>query len=105
MQYELRMQIAKDKGVVKAQDNFRKFEYVGRVGGKGIKLGSRFSFFKGISLFQYKRGFQYGVIYKDGKLKIDYAYNYTFDMAEIKNPIIEIITGSGWEFRPVVFLR
>jgi len=105
MQYELRMKLVKDNTIVKAQDNFRKFEYVGGVGGKGVKLGSRSSFFKGISLFQHARGLQYGVIYKDGKLKIDYAYNYTFDMAEIKNPIIEIITGSGWEFRPVVFLK
>ena len=104
MQYELRMKLVEEKGVVKAQDNFRKFEYVGRVGGKGIKLGSGFSFSKGISLFRYERGLQYGVIYKDGQLKIDYAYNYTFNMAEVKNPIIEIVTGSGWEFRPVVFL-
>jgi len=56
MQYELRMGLVKGKGVVKAQDSFRKFEYVGGVGGKGVKLGSRSSFFKGISLFQYERG-------------------------------------------------
>jgi len=105
MQYELRMRLVEGKGVVIAQDNFRKFEYVGGVGGKGVKLGSRFSFFKGISLLQYERGLQYGVIFKDGKLKIDYAYNYTFNMAEIKNPVIDIITGSGWEFRPVIFLK
>jgi len=105
MQYELRMKLVEGEGVVKAQDNFRKLEYIGGVGGKGVKLGSRFPFFRGISLFQYERGLQYGVIYKDGKLKIDYAYKYTFDMAEIKNPVIEIITGSGWEFRPVVFLK
>jgi len=104
MQYELRMKFVEGKSVLKAQDNFRKFEYVGRAGGKGIKLGSSFSFFKGISLFQYERGLQYGVIYKDGQLKIDYAYNYTFDMAEIKKPVIDIVTGSGWEVRPVVFL-
>jgi len=105
MQYELRMKLIEGEGVVKAQDNFRKLEYVGGLDEKGIKLGSRSSFFRGISLFRYERGLQYGVIYKNGKLKIDYAYNYTFDMAEIKNPVIEIITGSGWEFRPVVFLK
>jgi len=55
-------------------------------------------------LFQYERGVQYGVIYKDGKFKVDYAYNYAFNIAEIKNPIIDVITGSDWEFRPVVFL-
>jgi len=104
MQYELRLKIAKDKGAVFAQDNFRRFEYTGGVDGRGIKFTFQFSFFKGISLFQYERGVQYGVIYKDGKFKVDYAYNYAFNIAEIKNPIIDLITGSGWESRPVVFL-
>jgi len=104
MQYELRLKIIKDKGVVLAQDGFRRFEYTGGVGGRGIKFAFQLSFFKGISLFQYERGVQYGVIYKDGKLKIDYAYNYTFNIAEIKNPIVDLITGSGLEFRPAVSL-
>jgi hypothetical protein len=105
IQYELRMRLLEDKGVVEAQDNLRRFEYAAGLGGRGIRFRSRFSFFKGISLFQYQRGLQYGVIYKDGELKINYAYNYTFSMPEIKNPIIDIVTESGWMFKPVVLLK
>jgi hypothetical protein len=105
IQYELRLKILKGKYVVVAQDNFRRFEYAGEVGGRGVRFTRQFSFFKGISLFQYERGLQYGVIYKNGKLKIDYAYEYKFDMAEVKNPIVQIVTGSGWEFRPAVFMH
>lgn len=105
IQYELRMRLLEAKGVVEAQDNFKRFEYTAGLGARGIRFGSRLSFFKGISLFQYQRGVRYGVIFKDGELKIDYAYNYRFSMPEIKNPIVDIVTESGWTFKPVVFLR
>lgn len=104
IQYELRMKILDGKGIVLAQDNLRRFEYTSGASVGGIKFNSRFSFFKGISLLQYGRGVQYGVVYKDGKLKIDYAYNYKFQIDEVKNPIVQVVTGSGWEFRPTVFL-
>jgi hypothetical protein len=104
VQYELKIKLVGKKRLVKAQDNFRKFEYVDRAGVKGIKLRSGFSLFKGISLFHYERGLHYGVIFKDGKIKIDYGYKYAFRLAEVKNSIVEIVTSSGWEFRSVVFL-
>ncbi len=35
---------------------------------------------------------------------LDYGqvYNYKFDVSEMKDPVAEVITGSGWTFRPVV---
>jgi hypothetical protein len=35
---------------------------------------------------------------------LDYGqvYNYKFDVSEMKDPIAEIVTGSGWTYRPVV---
>jgi hypothetical protein len=105
IQYELTLKILKEKRVVLARDNFRRFEYSGEVGRKGIQFTRQFSLFRGISFFQYERGLEYGVVYKNGKLKIDYAYDYRFDIAEVKHPIVQIVTRSGWEFRPVVFMH
>jgi hypothetical protein len=105
VQYELRMRLRDATGVVEAQDNFKRFEYTAGLDPRGIRFRSGFSFFKGISLYQYQRGLRYGVIFKDGMLKIDYAYNYRFSMHEIKNPIIEIVAESGWTFKPVMLLR
>ncbi len=34
-------------------------------------------------------------------LKYGQVYNYRFDVAEMKNPIIEIVTTAGWDFTPV----
>ncbi|MFH0849273.1 MAG: hypothetical protein V1857_07205 [archaeon] len=105
VQYELKMRLAENKGVVLAQDNYRRFEYAGGPGLSGVRFRRQFSFFKGIMLFRYERAAQYGVIYKNGELKIDYSYNYKFDPDEVKNPIVSMVTGSGWEFRPVVFIH
>jgi hypothetical protein len=35
-------------------------------------------------------------------LSFGQVYQYRFDVSEMKNPIIEIVTGSGWDFVPVV---
>ncbi len=35
-------------------------------------------------------------------LKFGQVYNYRFDVSEMKNPIIEITTGAGWDYIPVV---
>lgn len=108
--YELRMRLV-DRGskgrYVKAQDYLKEMEYV--AGTDGIPpLRIRVRYFsnltKGIMLYHYDRGFLYGLIYKDGQFKIDYAYNYRFVTTEIKNPIIQIITQSGWDFKPTIFL-
>ena len=33
------------------------------------------------------------------------VYEYSFDVSEMKDPVIEIVTGSGWTFRPVTTKR
>lgn len=35
-------------------------------------------------------------------LRFGEAYNYRFDLSEMKDPIIEVVTQSGWTFVPVI---
>jgi hypothetical protein len=67
---------------------------------RGGVVGWSWSFFRGINFFQYERGVQVGLFFKDGQWTK--AYNYRFNLAEMKNPLIEVIAGSGWTFAPVV---
>jgi hypothetical protein len=85
---------------VLARDVHGKFEYNINLG--KLKINVNWGFSKGIQLVQYSRGFQAGIIFKNKKLQIGKAYDYKFDLAEMKNPIIQIITGSGWQYKPVV---
>ena len=108
--YELRMRLV-DCGLkgkfVKAQDYLREMEYsigTDALNPLEIRLRHNFNLNKGIIPYYYDRRLLYGLIYKDGQFKIDYAYNFGFVSSEIKNPIIKIITESGWDFRPSIFL-
>ncbi|HYW14237.1 MAG TPA: hypothetical protein VE871_19885 [Longimicrobium sp.] len=62
-----------------------------------------FSLFRGISFYDYERGAQLGVFFRDGRWSTR-AYDYRFVLSEMKTPLVEAITGSGWRFTPVVTL-
>ena len=60
------------------------------------------SFFIGIAYFSYERAAEYGLLFRNGKLVFGSAYNYRFQLIEMKKPLVDVITDSGWTFRPVV---
>jgi hypothetical protein len=56
----------------------------------------------GINFAHYQHERVFGLQIKDGKLTLEPSYAYTFDLRELKQPIIEVIRSAGWEFRPVL---
>lgn len=66
-------------------------------------VSASFSFFRGISFFDYDREVQMGVFFRDGRWTTK-AYDYRFLLSEMKTPLVEAIAGSGWRFTPVVTL-
>jgi hypothetical protein len=49
------------------------------------------------------KSFGVGYAFKgNDPLNFGQVYNYRFDLSEMKNPLIEIITGAGWDFVPVL---
>jgi hypothetical protein len=58
----------------------------------------------GIIFFQYEHrrvfGFQ---LDEGGRLKTDPSYAYTFNLKEMKSPLIEAVTRAGWNWRPVIW--
>ncbi len=72
----------------------------------GLELGFSLSgfFFRGIIFTQWEYEVQYGITFSDGTVRFGKAYEYRFDHDELQKPIVETIIGSGWEYRPVLFL-
>ena len=68
-----------------------------------LHLGFSFSFSRGIVFFQKEYETQYGLVYKEGRLAINNAYRYTFNSAEMKSPVMQIVRDSGWRYKPVIF--
>lgn len=93
--HKLRFRIDTKDYTVHAQDVERRVSW--RVGVDGRPQATlHWSGKRGIDFYQYDWGALYGLIYKDGKLKIDFAYNYKFNLSEMKNPLIEVVTENGW---------
>jgi hypothetical protein len=82
---------------VRAQDRDRTVSW----GGGVARLGWSWSFFRGINFFQYERGVVVGLFLKDGRWTTT-AYNYRFQLSEMKNPLIQAVVEGGWTFAPVV---
>lgn len=68
-----------------------------------LHFGFSFNFFRGIIFFQKEYEMQYGLVFKDGRLAVDSAYEYTFNSAEMKSPVMQIVRNNGWRYKPVIF--
>jgi hypothetical protein len=98
MTHRVRMALDPATHKVRVQDTVRTLSWRAGVG----SVGWSFSSFRGISFVQCTRGVAVGLLFKDGTWAVTPAYNYRFDVTEMKNPLIEVIVQSGWTFNPVV---
>jgi len=84
----------------RAQDRYASFD---RSAGRGPGLLSlKWNASLGITFYEYRHERVFGLQFKDGKPTFDISYAYTFDLNELKQPMIEIVCHSGWNFRPVI---
>ncbi len=96
--HKLRFRIDDRAHTVHVQDVERRVSY--RVGVDGRPQATlRWSFRRGIDFYNYEKSLAFGVIYKDGKLQIGEAYNYTFNLNEVKQPLIDAVVKSGWKWK------
>lgn len=98
--HKIKMRLT-DKNEVLAVDIEGNLDYGFEIG-NASNVNFNASFFRGIKLFQYNNEKEYGLIIKDNKIKVDKVYEYKLNLQEMKNPIIDIITKSGWVYQPVV---
>lgn len=95
--HEVHLELDPRTHKVLAQDRDRTVSW----GAGFARPGASWSFFRGINFFQYERGALLGLFFKGGHWTTR-AYDYCFRLAEMKNPLIQAVVGSGWTFAPVV---
>jgi hypothetical protein len=84
----------------RAQDRYASFDWSA---GRGPDLVSlKWNVSLGITFYEYRHERVFGLQFKDGKPTFNLSYAYTFNLNELKQPMIEIIRHSGWNFRPVI---
>ena len=58
---------------------------------------------RGIQFFEFERRRVFGVqLDESGKTTGELSKAYTFNLQELKQPIAEAVTGSGWTWQPVM---
>jgi len=85
---------------VRAQDRYASFDWSAGGGPDLLSLNWKMSL--GITFYEYQHERVFGLQFRDGKPTFDLSYAYTFDLNELKQPMIEIIRRAGWNFRPVI---
>ena len=100
--YKLHLYLKPEKHLVNARETQVRAKWNVSGGVHTLDAGFNLSFFRGINLFQFAYGKLAGLLFKDGKWTIDTAYNYTFNPDEVKSPVSEVITKSGWDFVPII---
>lgn len=85
---------------VRAQDQHATLDAASGVTPRAASLAWRAS--RGITLFRYERRGELAVRIEGGRVVASPKDSWTFDLAELKEPVIALVTGSGWEWRPVL---
>jgi hypothetical protein len=57
---------------------------------------------RGITFFEIERGTVLGLQIKDGRITPDPKYSWSFNVGELRKPLIQIVTGAGWTWRQVM---
>jgi hypothetical protein len=85
--------------IVRAIDFSRKVSWSAGV----PQVAFSFSFFRGINFSDFGSGASYGLLFKDGRWTVGRAYRYSYDLGELKEPLVTGIVGGGWCYQPVAF--
>ena len=71
-----------------------------------VEASVSYRMFHGISFFKYDGGSMVCVQLKNGRVVLDKAYEYFFNLSELRDPVVKVALDSGWRYRPVFsFLR
>jgi len=98
--YRLVLRLDENAHNVRAQDRYASFDWSAGRGPDLMSLSWNVSL--GITFYEYRTERVFGLQFKGGKPTFNLSYVYTFDLNELKQPMIEIIRHSGWNFRPVI---
>lgn len=102
MKRSLRIRMILDEAnhTVRATDYAASFDWSAGRGGANLEWKTGF----GIVFFQYEHQRVFGLqLDEQGRFKPELSYAYTFNLQEMKSPLIEAVTRAGWNWRPTVW--
>ena len=96
----IRMVLDEANQTVRATDYAASFDWSAGRGGANLEWKTGL----GIVFFQYEHQRVFGLqLDEQGRFKPELSYAYTFNLQEMKSPLIEAVTRAGWNWRPTVW--
>lgn len=96
--HSVKMKLDPGRSRVKAIDYSKTVRWSRGVPGLSWSL----SFLRGIDFGGFEKGASYGLLYKDGGWTFDWAYKYSYNLNEMKQPLVAAIVMGGWTYQPVI---
>jgi hypothetical protein len=96
--YRLVLRVDADDTKVRAMEQMSELDMSAGISAASLNWKTSY----GINFFHYSHQRVFGLQIKDGKLTMDPSYAYTFNLQELKQPIIDIVRNAGWDYRPVI---
>ena len=98
--HRIKLVLDESARVVRATDMFARHDWSLGRGGADLEWKAGL----GIVFFQYEHQRVFGLQLDDqGRFKPELSYAYTFNLQEMKSPLVEAVTRAGWTWRPVVW--
>jgi hypothetical protein len=98
--HRIRMNFDEASRKIRATDYQSAYDWSAGAGGAGIAWKAQ----TGIVFFQYEHQRVYGLqLDSQGRPTPQFSYTYTFDLQEMKSPLIETVTQAGWIWQPVAW--
>lgn len=102
LRYVQRLVLVPDEAsrTVRVTEQQTRFDAAAGPGGVSVEWRTTY----GITFFEVERGRVFGLQFDaDGRPLPDPGYAWRFDVREMKAPLVEAVTGAGWEWRPTLW--
>ena len=98
--FRIRLTLDEKHGTVRATDYLASYDWSAGRGGANIEWKAGL----GIVFFQYEHQHVFGLQFDEqGRFKPELSYAYTFNVNEMKSPLITAVNHAGWNWRPTVW--
>lgn len=98
--HRIRMLLDERRGTVHATDYLARLDWSAGHGGANLEWRTGL----GIVFFQQKHQRLFGLQLDDqGRFRPEVSYAYTFNLQEMKSPLVDAVTRAGWNWRPTVW--
>lgn len=96
--FRLRIRLDEGPRAARAMDQWSAIDWSAGAGGAGLSFRTNF----GITFYAVERGGVLGFQFKNGRLTLEPTYTWRFNLNHLRGPVAEVITSSGWRYKPVI---